>query len=56
MTDEQKQEMLQALRHGREGDDELDLILCVDIEALEPIVDRWTKAAYDQGVADALTP
>lgn len=48
MTDEQRQEMLVALRHGRENDDELDLILAADIEALEPIVDRWIEEARKQ--------
>lgn len=54
MTDEQQQELLHALRHGREHDDEFDLILAADIESIEPLIDKWIKAAYDQGVEDAV--
>lgn len=53
MTEEQQQELLRALQHGRKGDDEFDLILAADIESIEPLVDRWIEEAYERGVKDA---
>lgn len=45
MTNEQREEILVALRHGREADEELEPILLEDLEALEPLIDRWLAEA-----------
>jgi len=47
MTPEQREELLVALRHGREHDSELEPIIVEDLEVLEPIIDRWLKEARD---------
>jgi hypothetical protein len=47
MTQEQREEILHALRHGRENDSELEPLIIEDLEVLEPIIDRWLKDARD---------
>ena len=47
MTGEQRNELLDALRHGVTGDPELDLILAEDLAAIEPIIDQWLVNARD---------
>jgi hypothetical protein len=47
MTQEQREEILEALRHGRQNDSELEPIILWDLESIEPIIDRWLKEARD---------
>ncbi len=40
MTDEEKEQVREALRHGRHGDAELEVLIEDDLVALEPVIDR----------------
>jgi hypothetical protein len=51
MTPEQREELLAALRHGREHDSELESLIVEDLEVLEPIIDRWLKQAVFWSIA-----
>jgi hypothetical protein len=50
MTPSQREDVLQALRHGRDsGDAELEALLVDDLAALEPLIDKWiAQAALDE--------
>jgi hypothetical protein len=47
MTNEQQKQLYDALHHGVTGRDELDVMCAVDVEAIEPLIDRWIREARD---------
>lgn len=52
MTDEQRKEILHALRHGREPhqDEEFEFLIVQDLLVIEPLIDKWIAEAYREGI------
>jgi hypothetical protein len=50
MMPHQREAVLFALRHGRQGDEELEEILRADLESLEPLIDEWIAIAELEGL------
>jgi hypothetical protein len=48
MTAEQKEQILEALRHGVHDDPELEEILREDLAAIEPLIDRFIREAMEE--------